>query len=44
MTGIPEGFRKISRLSPFNNLVGPLYGGRRIIRASAIFARDANSE
>lgn len=28
MTGIPEGFEKIPRLSPFNALVGPLYQRR----------------
>jgi acyl-coenzyme A thioesterase 13 len=28
MTGIPEGFQKIARLSPFNALVGPLYERR----------------
>jgi len=28
MTSIPEGFREISRLSPFNKLVGPLYERR----------------
>jgi len=28
MTGIPEGFLEIARLSPFNKLVGPLYERR----------------
>ena len=28
MTPIPEGFRRIERLSPFNALVGPLYERR----------------
>ena len=28
MTGIPDGFRKIERLSPLNALVGPLYERR----------------
>lgn len=28
MTEIPEGFREIARLSPFNALVGPLYERR----------------
>ena len=28
MTRIPEGFRKLERLSPFNALVGPLYERR----------------
>ena len=28
MTRIPEGFRRIARLSPFNALVGPLYERR----------------
>jgi acyl-coenzyme A thioesterase 13 len=28
MPSIPEGFRKIERLSPFNALVGPLYERR----------------
>jgi acyl-coenzyme A thioesterase 13 len=28
MTSIPEGFRQIERLSPFNALVGPLYERR----------------
>jgi uncharacterized protein (TIGR00369 family) len=28
MTAIPEGFRRIPRLSPFNALVGPLYERR----------------
>jgi uncharacterized protein (TIGR00369 family) len=25
MTGVPRGFRRLARLSPFNELVGPLY-------------------
>lgn len=29
MTGLPEGFEPIARLSPFNALVGPLYERRR---------------
>lgn len=29
MTGTPRGFRRIARLSPFNELVGPLYERRR---------------
>jgi uncharacterized protein (TIGR00369 family) len=29
MLRIPEGFRRIERLSPFNALVGPLYERRR---------------
>ena len=28
MKELPEGFRAIPRLSPFNSLVGPLYGRR----------------
>ncbi len=29
MTGAPKGFSRIPRLSPFNELVGPLYERRR---------------
>jgi len=28
MSAVPEGFRRIERLSPFNALVGPLYERR----------------
>jgi hypothetical protein len=43
MPEIPAGFEPIPRPSPFNALLGPLYerlvAERRIVRASAIFAR-----
>ncbi len=56
MAAVPEGFRKIARLSPFNALVGHVgtrlafancylvSGAKPIVRASAIFARDGKRE
>ena len=46
MTGIPEGFQKIARLSPFNALVGPLYerrDGDAVSIGLAIEAKHTNS-
>ena len=46
MTRIPEGFRKIERLSPFNALVGPLYerrDGDAVSIGLAIEAKHTNS-
>jgi len=46
MPRIPEGFRKIERLSPFNALVGPLYERREGDAVSiglAIEAKHTNS-
>ena len=46
MTGIPEGFRQIARLSPFNALVGPLYerrDGDAVSIGLAIEAKHTNS-
>jgi acyl-coenzyme A thioesterase 13 len=46
VTGIPEGFRQIARLSPFNALVGPLYerrDGDAVSIGLAIEAKHTNS-
>ena len=46
MPRIPEGFRKIERLSPFNALVGPLYerrDGETVSIGLAIEEKHANS-
>jgi acyl-coenzyme A thioesterase 13 len=46
MTRIPEGFRAIERLSPFNALVGPLYerrDGEAVSIGLAIEAKHTNS-
>ena len=46
MTRIPEGFRKLERLSPFNALVGPLYerrDGDAVSIGLAIEAKHTNS-
>ncbi len=46
MTGIPEGFRQIARLSPFNALVGPIYerrDGDAVSIGLAIEAKHTNS-
>jgi len=46
MPRIPEGFRRIERLSPFNALVGPLYerrDGETVSIGLAIEARHTNS-
>ena len=46
MTPIPEGFRRIERLSPFNALVGPLYerrDGEAVSIGLAIEAKHTNS-
>jgi len=46
MTGIPEGWRQIARLSPFNALVGPLYerrDGDAVSIGLAIEAKHTNS-
>lgn len=46
MTQIPEGFRAIERLSPFNALVGPLYekrDGESVSIGLVIEAKHANS-
>lgn len=36
MSGIPQGFEPITRLSPFNALVGPLYQRRRANEGTSI--------
>jgi acyl-coenzyme A thioesterase 13 len=46
MPSIPEGFRRIERLSPFNALVGPLYerrDGEKVSIGLAIEAKHTNS-
>jgi acyl-coenzyme A thioesterase 13 len=46
MPRIPEGFRKIERLSPFNALVGPLYerrDGETVSIGLALEAKHTNS-
>ena len=46
MARIPEGFRKIERLSPFNALVGPLYerrDGEAVSIGLAIKEKHTNS-
>jgi acyl-coenzyme A thioesterase 13 len=46
MSAIPEGFRKIERLSPFNALVGPLYerrDGDSVSIGLALEAKHTNS-
>jgi uncharacterized protein (TIGR00369 family) len=46
MPRIPEGFRKIERLSPFNALVGPLYerrDGEAVAIGLAIEGKHVNS-
>jgi acyl-coenzyme A thioesterase 13 len=46
VTGIPEGFRQIARLSPFNALVGPRYerrDGDAVSIGLAIEAKHTNS-
>ena len=46
MTRIPEGFRALERLSPFNALVGPLYerrDGDAVSIGLALQAKHANS-
>ena len=46
MTGIPEGWHRIARLSPFNALVGPLYerrDGDAVSIGLAIEAKHTNS-
>jgi uncharacterized protein (TIGR00369 family) len=46
MTRIPEGFRQIARLSPFNALVGPLYerrDGEAVSIGLAIEQKHTNS-
>src|SRR5688572_31333525 len=46
MSAIPEGFRAIERLSPFNALVGPLYerrDGDAVSIGLAIEAKHTNS-
>ena len=46
MAGIPEGWQRIARLSPFNALVGPLYerrDGDAVSIGLAIEAKHTNS-
>jgi acyl-coenzyme A thioesterase 13 len=46
MPRIPEGFRRLERLSPFNALVGPLYerrDGERVSIGLAIEEKHTNS-
>lgn len=46
MTRIPDGFRRLERLSPFNALVGPLYerrDGDAVSIGLAIEAKHTNS-
>jgi acyl-coenzyme A thioesterase 13 len=46
VTGIPEGWQRIARLSPFNALVGPLYerrDGDAVSIGLAIEAKHTNS-
>jgi acyl-coenzyme A thioesterase 13 len=46
MSDVPEGFREIARLSPFNALVGPLYerrAGRTLALGMRIEAKHSNS-
>jgi acyl-coenzyme A thioesterase 13 len=46
MTAIPEGFRRIEGLSPFNALVGPLYerrDGERVSIGLALEEKHTNS-